>query len=513
MSSVQKYTPLSTIESEWDSLTKEFKLNGAIPVKDRLKLLKTFKTNLSLFKDELCESLLIDFHRSVQETIVMEYGCVIDEIESFISNLEHWLKPETPDSYSAGFVTISAKIEKCPFGVLLICVPFNYPLQLSLVPLIGAICSGNKVVLKLPTDRCPNFCYTLTKLLNETFNDKILSVVNGSVKETELLLNLKFDKILFTGSTKVGYIVAHAAAKHLTPTILELGGKSPCFITPNHGDLEVTARRCLWGKFANSGQTCVAIDYLLVEDSIYDKVVTTFTKVAKQMFNGELTQTDDFTHIINTDSYTRLLRTISDTKGEIIYGGLSDSENTISDCKSSFIKPTIIKDVNWDDSTMKFENFGPILPILKYSDLKIAIEKVKDNHDTPLALYIFSNDESEQNLIKNSIRSGAVGINEVLMHAGFGSVPFGGVGESGMGYYHGKYSIDSFTFKKPVYKQPFMTEALIDVRYPPYTKKKTDFFLLMTKLPSLPAIKLDFLSLILIGVAFVVGAFTGSYYS
>ncbi|GMG05512.1 hypothetical protein B5S33_g2548 [[Candida] boidinii] len=513
MSSVQKYTPLSTIKSEWDTLTNEFKLNGAIPISDRLKLMKKFKTNLSLFKDELCDSLLRDFHRSVQETIVMEYGCVVDEIESFISNLESWLKPETPDFYSAAFVTISAKIEKCPYGVLLICAPFNYPLQLSLVPLVGAICSGNKVVLKLPTDRCPSFCDTLTKLLNETFNDKVLSVVNGSVKETELLLNLKFDKILFTGSTKVGYIVAKAAAKNLTPTILELGGKSPCFITPNHGDLEVTARRCLWGKFANSGQTCVAIDYILAEDSIYDNVVSTFTKVASKLFNGELTENDDFTHIINTDSYTRLLKTISDTKGEIVYGGLGDTKKAASACGSNFIKPTIIKNVKWDDSTMKFENFGPILPILKYSDLKIAVEEVKRNHDTPLALYIFSNDESEQNLIKNSIRSGAVGINEVLMHAGLGSVPFGGIGESGMGYYHGKYSVDSFTFKKPVYKQPFITEALIDVRYPPYSKKKTDRFLLMSKLPSLPAIKLDFVSLVLIGVAFVIGAFSGSFYN
>ncbi|GMG40134.1 unnamed protein product [Ambrosiozyma monospora] len=450
--------------------------------------LQKLRSNLIENKDELESSLAKDFHKPKLETCACELGPLLSEIDYFLKNVDSIISGgnEKPDKLAFTFSTLTARVERIALGVILIVAPFNYPLLLSLGPVIGAIGCGNRVILKLPTDQIPSFCETLTiNVLQKSFDDGWFTVMNGGLDVAQNLTSVEtvklFDKVVFTGSTRVGGIVASNAGVSCTPVLLELGGKSPVFVTSNCKDLQKAANRILWGKFTNAGQTCVAVDYLVVEDDIYDEFLEILKTNFDNLFNSISSDTD-FAHLINNSAFNRISKYMETTKGTLI----SPKDSKKPQKETNFFPPTLITDVDFTDSLMKEELFGPILPIIKYNSLSNVIESIKTHHDTPLALYIFSDNYTEQDLIKASIQSGAVGINEVMMHAGCMDLPFGGIGNSGYGHYHGKYSIDAFTHRRAIIKQPYWAEAIIGERYMPYNATKASHLWTFIKCPDVP---------------------------
>lgn len=454
---------------------------------------------LSKDRELLAKGLWEDFHRSFQETFMLEYECAMDDIEYLRRHLTSLLSPDGVDEKSSLYSTINAKVEKIPYGTVLIVVPFNYPLILSMDPLIGALASGNNVVLKLPYDKCPKFCLQLTKTLLSAVDPSRLAIFNGGIPESAALLDQHFDKILFTGSGRTGRLVMEKAAKNITPVVLELGGKSPTFLTSHCSNLRKAVRRILWGKFTNAGQTCVAPDYLLVEDKIYDEAIDMIKQVYHELYpvmNPEV----DFTHLVDGKAFNRVSGYLATTDGKLVVGGDSDSS-------TNYIAPTVVSDVTFADSLMQEELFGPVLPVIRYSDLIEAVNSIRGTRlDTPLAVYIFSDSSREQGIVR-TIRSGGLCINETLMHAGCHTTPFGGIGNSGCGNYHGKYSIRTFTHERVVMKQPYWAESLISIRYPPYTFSKINASLRLSKIPPMPVITFwgSFFYIAVLAIGFVIG--------
>lgn len=447
-----------------------------------VEYLKRLERILNMAFEPLADALKKDFNRPTFETMMAEYSAILGELSYFIKNCHSMLKEKPHHGIPSSFSTLSIEIEKIPLGTVLIVTPFNYPLMLSLSPLIGAFACGNNVVLKLPGDQLPHFSNVLKKILDNVFDKKHVFVVTGGVKEsTELLNDVKFDKILFTGSTRVGKIVQEAAAKTLTPVVLELGGKSPVFVTKSAKSLDTLCKRLLWGKFTNSGQTCVAPDYVLVDESMYENFIETLEIEFNKAYK-DIVPESDFSHLINAAAFERLTGYLKSTKGKILLGG-SVSE------KNNFIQPTVVTNVDWDDSLMKDEIFGPILPIIKYKSLDDAIDKVIAEHDTPLSMYILGNNKEEIAKIKR-IRSGSLAINEFLMAAGCHATPFGGLGTSGTGSYHSKWSVDAFTHSRTVMKQPIWAELLLKARYYPYTEGNFFTVSFFAGLPDFPVFSL-----------------------
>lgn len=481
-------------------------LQESIAVKTRsteltIEYLKRFESLLCMGFEPMANALKADFNRPTFETLATEYTAVLGELSYFISNINSLIKEGPRGRIPSAFSTVNIEIEKIPLGTILVVSPFNYPLLLSLSPLIGAFAAGNNVVLKLPGDQLPNFTNVLQKMIENVFDKKHVFVVSGGVPEsTELFNDVKFDKIIFTGSTKVGKIVQEAAAKTLTPVILELGGKSPVFVTKSVSSLDTLVKRLLWGKFTNSGQTCVAPDYVLVDEQVYEKFIEKLDLEFNKTYK-DITPESDFAHLVNAAAFNRLTGYLKNTKGKVLLGG-SVSE------KSNFIQPTVITNVDWDDALMSDEIFGPILPIIKYKSLEDTISKVISEHDTPLSMYILGNDKKEIEMIKR-IRSGSIAINEFLMTAGCHATPFGGVGTSGNGNYHSKWSIDSFTHQRTIMKQPIWAESLLSNRYYPYTDSKFFMISFITSLPDLPVIHLKSIFFYLLLISF--GAICGFY--
>ncbi|KAG7697788.1 hypothetical protein KL930_000157 [Ogataea haglerorum] len=462
--------------------------------------LLSLKDALQKHQDSIVSALLHDFHRSSQETLVTEFGPLLSEISYLAGNLSSLLAPETPDAMPIAFSVASCKIEKEPLGTVLVISPFNFPLSLSLSPVAGAIAAGNNVVLKLPGDKCPEFCKVLSRVLAEALDPEILVVVTGGLKEAQAVLEQKYDKIVFTGSTAVGKIVHAKAAESLTPTLLELGGKSPAFITAGCPNIRTALARLFWGKFCNAGQVCVAPDYLLVQDSVYDQVVAEMVAVLQKTY--QVSEASDYTHLVDSNSFNRLAGLLEKTRGKLLFGGARDRE-------TNFVAPTVVTDVDWDDPLMQSEIFGPILPVLRYSSLAEAVQTVQQHHDTPLATYIFSDKQEEVQLV-DSIRSGALSVNDTVVHAGIHTCPFGGVGTSGMGNYHGRYSIESFTHRKVVLKQPYWYEVALKDRYAPYSAAKSNWLMFVYRLPSIRRVRQsDLVTVLAVVLAGLVGYFIG----
>lgn len=445
-------------------------------------LLQKFRDVFSLAFEPISSAIKSDFNKPALEVYISEFGQALSEMSNIISNLDSMLTSPSPSSLPIAFSTLKTEIEKIALGTVLIISPFNYPLILSISPLVGAIAAGNNVVLKLPYDQLPNFCTVMKKLIESVFNENQVLVVNGNIPESEYLLNeCKFDKIFFTGSTHVGKIVYKSASENLTPVVLELGGKSPAFITANidKNAIDTILTRLLWGKFTNSGQTCVAPDYMLVEESVYDDVIDSLLKIYRSTYS-KIDDASDFSHIINENGFNRLTQLIDRTKGEILVGGRSD-------ISSFFIQPTIINNVEWDDPLMSGEIFGPILPIIKYKgSFETIVKKVAKTHDCPLAAYLFSSSDNDLLILRKYLRSGSISVNETLMAAGCFITPFGGIGNSGFGNYHSKWSIDTFTHERAILKQPLWAEILLKTRYFPYTKSNMSNLKLLAYIPEIP---------------------------
>jgi len=456
------YTPLEEIEKIHSELRTGFQTGKFKSIEYRkyqlLQLAYLVKDNGERFRDALAS----DLGRPPLESEFLEIGSTIGEAKEALLGVEKWAKPEKPE-FSFNFYAMRPVIYKVPKGVVLIISPFNYPIWLSLGPLAGAIAAGNAVVVK-PSEQTPAVSALIAELVPKYLDPQLIRVVNGAIPESTKLLELQWDHILYTGGDRVAKIVAIAAAKHLTPVSLELGGKSPVIIDPNC-DLQTTARRILWGKVVNAGQTCVAPDYVLVPKSFQETFVQALKDTNETFYpdSNSPSSTATFSRLVSPQAFARVHNLLKDTKGTIVFGGETDEA-------TKYIAPTVVKDVKGDDSLMKEEIFGPILPIVPVENLDEAIDFVNArNH--PLALYVFSKDSEFKNKVFNNTQSGAAVANETVIHPGAHGLPFGGTGPSGSGYHTGKFGFDMFTHLRASMDSPSWIDKLLGIRFPPYTDK------------------------------------------
>lgn len=415
------------------------------------KLKKVVKSNEKLLYDAIYQ----DFGKSEFETFGTEISFIYKDIDYYLKNLKSFAKPKSVLTNIVNQMG-SSKIVFEPLGNCLVIGAWNYPYQLTLTPVIAAIAAGNTCMIK-PSELPENTMKAMAKLINENFDPQFLYLVEGGVEETTAILKLRFDKIFFTGSPRVGKIVYKAAAEHLTPVTLELGGKSPAFVTEK-ADLNIAARRIVWGKFINAGQTCVAPDYLYVAENIKAKFLKVLIEEIKK--RNYTDNVDHYCKIINERNFDRLEKMIDREK--VVFGGETNREKR-------YISPTVLDYVTWDDAVMQEEIFGPILPILTYKNLETAIQTVVEG-EKPLSAYLFSNDAKEQELFTEKLSFGGGCINDTLMHLSNDRLPFGGVGNSGIGHYHGKFGFIAFSHQKAILKKSNYLEP--ELKYPPYSDAK-----------------------------------------
>ena len=431
---------------------------GIIDVTDRIENLKKLKNSIKKYENNIINALNIDLGKPEFEAYSSEVGFVYSTIDYFIKNLKSWTKVKKVKN-DAAQIPGKSYIYKSHYGAVLIIGPYNYPFQLLIEPLIGAISGGNTVILK-PSEYATKTEAIVEKIIKETFDEKYIAVVTGDYKVNSQLLDLEFDYIFFTGSVNVGKIVMEKASKHLTPVTLELGGKSPV-IVDNTANLKVSAKRILWGKLTNAGQTCVAPDYILAHEDIYEELIKEFEKVIIEFYGQDIINSKDFGRIINDRHMNRLNAILERDKNKITFGGEVDFEKR-------YISPTIIRDVTLEDAVMNEEIFGPIIPVIKYKNME-DIKYYISHHKNPLALYVFSEDENFSEDIINRFSFGGGCVNDTISHVASAYLPFGGIGSSGMGNYHGKASFDTFTHTKSIVKKS--TKIDLKLVFPPYKDK------------------------------------------
>ncbi|BAZ41643.1 aldehyde dehydrogenase [Calothrix sp. NIES-4101] len=421
----------------------------------RIAQLQTLKQVVIEHESAIIEALKADLNKPEFEAYASEFSFVIKEINYAIKNIKNWVKAKKA---SIPFILLpaSAQIIPEPLGVALIIGPWNYPFQLILTPLIGAIASGNCAVIK-PSEFAPHTSHLITEIISKNFPQEYISVVEGDVEISKQLLQEKFDHIFFTGSTATGKIIMAAAAKNLTPVTLELGGKSPC-IVDKEINLEVTARRIAWGKFYNAGQSCIAPDYILINKDIKEEFLKNIEKCIQEFYGDNPKNSPDYARIINQRQFSRAANLL---QGDIRIGGEINADEL-------YISPTVIDNVTWEDTIMQDEIFAPILSIVEYIDINEVIDKI-NLLPKPLALYIFSNNKKFQQKILSETSSGGVCINDVLKQWFTSTLAFGGVGDSGIGSYHGKASFDTFSHYKSVVNRKFFLDA--SILYAPYAGK------------------------------------------
>ena len=425
------------------------------PLQFRKRNLEKLREVIRKNEDFLYEAVYKDFSKSKFDTYTTEISFVLKDIEYYLKNLNSLAKPKKVKTNLANQLGKS-RIYTDPLGCTLVIGAWNYPYQLSLSPMIAALAAGNTCIVK-PSEVAEHTMKAMAKIINENFPKEYLFVVEGGVEEITEILKLKFDKIFFTGSTKVGQIVYEAAAKNLTPVTLELGGKSPAIVTAN-ADFEVAAKRIVWGKFLNAGQTCVAPDYILVDEKVKDSF---FDALRAQIIKFDYQPgAEHYTQIINQRNFERLIRFIDREK--VYLGGNYDLQK-------KYIEPTVLHNINWDDKVMQDEIFGPILPVLTFKNFNEALLTICEK-DKPLAAYLFTKNSEEKEQFKSKISFGGGCINDVVMHLSNGHLPFGGVGNSGIGNYHGKFGFETFSHQKSVLERVTWGEP--DIKYPPYTEKK-----------------------------------------
>ena len=431
---------------------------GIIDVTDRIENLKKLKNSIKKYENNIINALNIDLGKPEFEAYSSEVGFVYSTIDYFIKNLKSWTKVKKVKN-DAAQIPGKSYIYKSHYGAVLIIGPYNYPFQLLIEPLIGAISGGNTVILK-PSEYATKTEEIVEKIIKETFDEKYIAVVTGDYKVNSQLLDLEFDYIFFTGSVNVGKIVMEKASKHLTPVTLELGGKSPV-IVDNTANLKVSAKRILWGKLTNAGQTCVAPDYILAHEDIYEELIKEFENVIIEFYGQDIINSKDFGRIINNRHMNRLNAILEHDKNKITFGGEVDFEKR-------YISPTIIRDVTLEDAVMNEEIFGPIIPVIKYKNME-DIKYYISHHKNPLALYVFSEDENFSEDIINRFSFGGGCVNDTISHVASAYLPFGGIGSSGMGNYHGKASFDTFTHTKSIVKKS--TKIDLKLVFPPYKDK------------------------------------------
>ena len=423
----------------------------------RLKSLKKLKNSIKKHENDIKNALFQDLGKSSTESYMSEIGMVLTELSYAIKHLKGWMKSKKVRTPLAQFHSKSFVVSE-PLGVVLIMSPWNYPFMLAIGPLIGAISAGNCAVVK-PASYAKNTSNIIKQILSECFEEEYISVVLGGREQNAELLEQRFDYIFFTGSVNVGKLVAEKASKNLTPVTLELGGKSPCIID-HTANLKVAAKRLVFGKFLNLGQTCVAPDYLLIEKSVKDEFLKLLKKEIMKMYGEKPLENNLYGHIINEKHFDRICELIN--KEKCIFGGKHDKE-TLK------IEPTILDEVSLDDAVMKEEIFGPILPVISFENIDVAVKIIK-TFEKPLALYLFSNDKNIQKRFLQSVPFGGGCVNDTIIHLATSYMGFGGVGYSGYGSYHGKRSFSLFSHEKSIVKKYNYID--LPIRYQPYSKKK-----------------------------------------
>lgn len=441
---------------------REYFLQGyPLDVEIRITYLKRLQAAIKIHESDFADALYADLRKSNLESYMSETGMVLDEISYTLKHIRKWAKTKSVKTPLAQFMSKSFVVPE-PYGVVLIMAPWNYPVQLCLEPLIGAIAAGNTAIIK-PSAYAPNVSSCISKLVKDVFDSQYVAVVEGGREQNTKLLEQKFDYIFFTGSSAVGKIVMEKAAKNLTPVSLELGGKSPV-IVDHTADLKLAAKRLAFGKYLNAGQTCVAPDYLLIESCVKEPFLQEFQKAVEEFFPNK-----DFKNcpvIVNEKHFNRLMGLINGTVSQgakIFLGGSGD-------IGSRFIEPTVLTGVSFDSPIMQEEIFGPILPVLEFdSDIEEVLKLLK-RRPKPLAFYLFSNDKELQQKVLAWVPFGGGCINDTIIHLATPYMGFGGVGESGMGSYHGKKSFDTFTHYKSIVKKSNLLD--LPMRYHPYSESK-----------------------------------------
>lgn len=424
-----------------------------LSVTERKSLLKQLHHSITTHEDAICKALYEDFGKPKFEALATETQFVLKELKYCIKNLTSWARPEEVPSTLTNFRSKSY-IYQQPYGRVLIFAPWNYPFQLAISPLIGAIAAGNQVVLK-PSEHARHTSNIIKKIITEVFDIKQVTVIEGGVELAETLLKQPWDFIFYTGGTQIGKRVYEAAAKQLTPVVLELGGKSPCVVDET-ANLKVAAQRIVWGKFLNAGQTCIAPDFIVVAEKVKASLIHELSKAIEKLYTNGST---DMAKIINTQHFNRLITYLENQN--IVYGGTTNSAE-------NYIAPTLIDSPSLDSKVMQEEIFGPILPIISYTST-IELHKLLDRYQNPLAFYVFSTRKEFSETLLTQYSFGGGCVNDTLVHINNVHQPFGGIGTSGIGAYHGKHSFDTFSHKKSITKRSNWPEFML--RYPPYGKK------------------------------------------
>ncbi|AUD66011.1 aldehyde dehydrogenase [Tenericutes bacterium MZ-XQ] len=419
----------------------------------RMKQLQRLKEAIEAYEDKLIDALYKDLHKSAIEAYTTEIGFVYKSIKIALKSLKKWMKVSKVRTPIFMFGSKSYKMYE-PLGSVLIIGPYNYPFQLVIEPLIGAISAGNTAIIK-PSEYTKNTEQVILSMFDEYFDEAYIKVVTGDKDVTSELLDLRFDHIFFTGSTEVGKIVYQKASKHLIPVTLELGGKSPTIVLKD-ADLKLAARRIVFGKFLNAGQTCIAPDYIYVDETVHDE----FLAYLKEEIQRQYPNINDLGHIVNERHHQRLKGLVDENKVVFEYENKDEGY---------FLSPVIMTNVTWDDKVMQEEIFGPILPIIKFKDTHTIIETLKTK-EKPLALYLFTEDKKMMQEVFTKLSFGNGAINEALMQVANPNLPFGGVGHSGMARYHGVYSFKAFSHLKTFTKKTTFFD--VKLAYPPYDKNK-----------------------------------------
>ncbi|KAF2276589.1 aldehyde dehydrogenase [Westerdykella ornata] len=457
-----EHTPIETIESTVNGIRASFLSHKTRPLEYRIQQLRKLYWGMRDNRELIIEACKKDIGKSTYETYLSEYGWCVNDIVFMQKNLKRFAKDEKPEDMNFQNKLFGPRIRKDPLGTVLIIGAYNFPIQLSLGPLIGAISAGCTAVLK-PSEQAPHAAAVLEKIVKESLDPSSYTVIQGAIPETTALLDQKWDKVFYTGSANVGTIIAKKAAETLTPVTLELGGRNPAIVT-KHADPRLAARRLLWAKTLNAGQVCVSQNFTLIDRELLPAFIKELKNAFQEFYPDGVQKSPDYARIVNQRQFQRLKKMVEDSKGKILIGGTMDESDL-------FIEPTVIQVDSLDDSTVKDESFGPLMPILPVTDLDEAIKIANQVHDTPLGVYSFGT-KAEMEKVLSQTRSGGASCNDGFYHASIPTLEFGGVGTSGAGAYRGKASFDCFTHRRPVTTTPGWIEGLLSIRYPPYTAKK-----------------------------------------
>lgn len=429
-----------------------FNSEATLSYEFRLEQLRKFRRALKHWHRPLCDALWTDLHKSEQEAVLTELSIVEGEVKNHIRHLKSWMRGEK-HSTPLKMMPSKSYVVSEPLGCALIIAPWNYPVQLLLNPLVGAISAGCTALLK-PSPYVPTVSQVLSDMIAQTFDEEYVAAVQGNRDVNKALLEQRWDTIFFTGSPALGRVVMEAASKHLTPVVLELGGKSPCIVDKG-ADVKIAARRIAWGKCLNAGQTCIAPDFLWIHSSLKEKFVEQFGKAIRRMYGKDIRSSRHYVRLVNDRAFERVAGYMG--CGEVLYGGEVDAVER-------FIEPTLLGVEDWDSPVMQEEIFGPVLPVLCFDDVEDVVRELHQR-EKPLALYYFGKPKRGEQIIGRTTSGGAC-INDTIMHIANENLPFGGVGNSGMGAYHGRLSFDAFSHRRAVVVSPRKFD--IPFRYMPY---------------------------------------------